>query len=406
MKKDELQIIPPDPTTHTTEMLEMCAKVFSPGMGYFVAHKWSRDAYVLNSHYDWNASSIGLIDGRIVTHWGIWDYTMRIGAARVRVGGVGYVSTHGDFRRRGLMTRTAQASIDRMRKLDYDMSMLFGISRFYERLGYVLAWPSVRYSFEMKDLPTDKPRHRLYKFSPGPREDLDQLYNRENATRTGTAVKPTFLRNQWPDRWLGYLWKGRGGKVAGYVIVSRRERTDDLECIECCGDDAEIMLVLATLARRWRCRNLHFGGLHYHHPLRKRIARMTCWARVRHYAVGDGGPMICTINLKSTLTKMEKELSRRLKNSNLASWRGRVLVSDAREKVSLVIDRSRVKIAAPTKSKHRIAGGSEVAQLLIGSDEPSEVIEGGRMKLTGDAAELVEVLFPNQHPMLDSWDRY
>lgn len=405
MKKNELQIISPDPTVHTDEMLDMCAKVFSPGSGYFAMHKWSRDSYVLNSRYDWNASSIGLIDDRIVTHYGIWDYTMRIGAARVRVGGVGYVATHGDFRKRGLMSQTVQASIDRMREMNYDMSMLFGIGGFYERFGYVLAWSSVKYSFEIKDLPTDKPKHRISKFSPEPREDLDRLYNRENATRTGTAVKPTFLRNQHPDSWVGYLWKDRDGKVAGYVIVSH-QRADDMECIECCGDDAEILLVLATLARRWHCRNLHFSTLHYNHPLRKRIERMTCWERARHYAVGDGGPMILTVNLKSTLIKMEKELSRRLKNSNLADWRGRLLVSDAREKVSLVIDRSQVRVAAPVKSKHKIIGGNELARLLIGSEEPAEVIEAGRMKLTGDAAALVEVLFPNQHPMLNKWDRY
>ena len=401
MKEDELQVIPPDPVKHTDEMFDMCSKVFSRGGGYFHIRHWCEDSYVINSHYDWDASRIGLIDGRIVTHWGAWNYTMRIGTARVKTSGPGLVATHADYRRRGLMVRTAQASIERMRELSYDMSIISGIAGFYDQFGYAIAWAQVNYTIEAHNLPTDKPRHRLHKFAPRHREDLARLYNRENATRTGTAVRPTYLRNQKPDRWVGYLWKDRTDKPVGYVIVARAH--EDLECVECCGDDAEILAVLTTLTRRWHCKHLCFGRLHYHHPLRKRIVRGVCMVRTRH--LPSGGVMVRTINLKSTLTKMEKELSRRLKNSNLSGWRGSILLSDAREKVSLVIDRSCVKVAAPARSKHRIAVDNELGRLLVGGDEPGEVVEVGRMKLTGDAFMLVEALFPNQHPMLDAWDQ-
>ena len=56
-----------------------------------------------------------------------------------------------------------------------------------------------------------------------------------------------------------------------------------------------------------------------------------------------------TIDLPSALDKMCGELSRRLANSHMSTWRGDLLVSDPRQKVTLVIDRSKVKLAAPSR---------------------------------------------------------
>jgi hypothetical protein len=47
-----------------------------------------------------------------------------------------------------------------------------------------------------------------------------------------------------------------------------------------------------------------------------------------------------------------------------------------------------------------------VARLLLGSDAPLEVCDAGKLRLTGDAARLVPVLFPAQHPQLTLADRF
>lgn len=401
-KSEGLQIVPPDPKKHLPEMFEMCSQVFSQGMGYYGCYNWCNDAYIMNSNYDWKSSCIGIMDGKIVTHFGIWDYDMRIGSARVRTGGVGLVATHGNYRKRGLMAVTTRASLDLMTRNGYDVSFLFGISGFYHQFRYVAGWNNVDYTIEIHHMPKDKPQHRVHSFAPRHRDDLAQLYNRENATRTGTAVRPTYLRPQWPDKWQGFLWKD-ADKVVGYVVVSRGN--DTLEVLDCVGDDKETLAILGMLLQRFHLKNLHFGGLHYDNPLRKRITRQSySWSRTTY--LNNGGPMICTLNLKSTLTKMAGELSRRLKRSYLADWRGSLLIADDREKVSLAIDRSRVKVAPPAKTSHRITGGPYIAQFLLGTHDPSETIEIGNIKLAGDAPRLVEVLFPNKHPSLAPWDHY
>jgi predicted N-acetyltransferase YhbS len=410
MNADALTVIAPDRRKHGEEICDLCAKAFS-GSGYYYVRDCSRHGHILGSHYDWSASRIGLIDGRVVTHWGVWDYRMRIGAARVRVGGIGSVATDGDFRKRGLMAQTAGVSVAAMRELGYDLSILFGIDDFYYRFGYVRAWSDTTFTVALKDLPTGRPGVRVRRFRPFERSDITAIYNRENAAATGTAVKPTYPRYMYPRLAEGRLWTDARGRAIGYVVFLPKGNL--IECVEAGGDIEQILRVLAALARQAGRQDVQFTAFPDSSPLIRRIRLGNCRAETHHRRCG--GPMICTINLASTLEKTAPELGRRLRGSLLADWRGRLLIADSREAATLAVDRSRISVLrkrglganrGTARAAHAIRGGDAVAQLLIGSDEPGAVIEAAAMTTTGDAAELARALFPNQHPQLSLRDRF
>ena len=404
MKKreaDKLQFRAPDKRKDADELFDLLGKVFS-GAGYYRFRDECREHYVNHSHYDWNASRVGMLAGRIVTHYGVWGYRMRIGTARVRVGGIGAVATDGDFRKRGFMRRTIQATFDAMHECGYDMTMLFGLRNFYHKFGYVRAWPAREYVVRVEDLPTERPQIKPRKLRSFARDDLAALYNREYARLTGTAVRPTYRSSVRRKDWEHYGWADARGRTVGYVTCHRRH--DKLWCYETCGDVEQALRVLGTLARRWGYREMRFHSVHNDHPLVKRLRRGTCSAETHYHT--SGGAMIRTIKLKSALRRMQRELSRRLKRSPLAGWRGKLLVADAREKALLAVNRGRVSVVPPAKTRHAIRGGEEIVQLLIGTDEPEETIESAGIRLTGEARELVKVLFPAQHPMLSPWDGY
>jgi len=396
-----LTLLAPDRRRHGDEICDFVAKVFS-GNGYYAFRRFCRRGYVLGSHYDWAASRIGLLDGRIVAHWGVWDYQMRIGAARVRAGGIGIVGTDGDLRKRGLMARTARASLAAMRALGYDLSILFGIEEFYHRFGYVRAWSDTTWTVRLADLPKERPTLRPKRFTPVRRDDISRLYNREYAAATGTVVKPTYGRGMYPRPSIGYLWSDARGRPAGYVIVFRKGA--QIECIEACGDAGECLRVLAALGRRWGAQEIQFSTFSDAWPLIRRLSQGTCRAETRH--VRSGGPMVATINLGRTLGHMAGELERRLRESPMTDWRGNLLVAGGRDSATLAIARSRVTVSSGGRgAAHAVRGGDHVAQLLIGADDPREIAEAGRMKVTGDAGRLLGVLFPAQHPQLSLRDR-
>ena len=185
---DNFVVMAPDPKRHAAAVLDLISKTFG---GYFAFHQRSREVYVLHSHYDWASSRIGVVGEQVVSHFGVWDYQMRIGLARVRTGGIGAVSTHGDYRKHGYMDKTARDAVEAMRAAGYDMSVLFGIWNFYDRFGYTRAWSETIYKCQRGDLTKERPAHKLRRFVMSPREDVAELHNQWFATATGTAVRPT-----------------------------------------------------------------------------------------------------------------------------------------------------------------------------------------------------------------------
>jgi len=399
--RDALEIVAPDRRRHAEDLIDLVAKVFG-GNNFYRFRDYCRRGYILNSHYDWDVSRIGLLDGRIVTHYGVWGYRMRIGTAEVRTAGIGAVATDGDLRKRGLMAPTARASVGAMRAAGYDFSILFGIDDFYYRFGYVRAWSDTVYVVKTADLPAGRPASRLHRFAPRDRDDLRRIYEREHAGMTGTAVRPTYPRDAHPGRYEGHLWTDAKGRTAGYVLTGRLGAA--FECVEAGGDIEESLRVVAALARRAGADEVRFATFPHASGIARRLRRGNCRAETHHRR--RGGCMVRTVNLAAALEKMRGELGRRLRASRLAGWRGNLLLCDAREKVTLAIDRSRVRVAPPARSKHAIRGGDAVAQLLIGTEDPGEVAEMAGMRLAGDARQLAAVLFPSQHPALCQWDRY
>jgi len=402
----QLQVIAPDPRVHRDTLIDLVAKCFADETwGYYELREACRRVYVRHSHYDWEASRIGLLGDRLVAHFGVWKYQMRIGAARVQVGGVGAVATDGDFRKRGYMDLTTRASLDAMWSLGYDMTILFGVDHLYHRYGYVRAWTNTNYFVPTGDLPKEPPDGRVQRFAVRPRPDLAALYNVCYAEATGTAVRPTFLRADpsWQGNTEGYLWK-RDGAPAGYVFLTRRG--NQLRCIEYVGDATQALRVVAALARKWNCAEVQFETIPPNSELVTLLCRGTCRSE-SHYR-RNGGSLVRLVNLASTLQKMEGELSHRLQASPLAGWRGEFALSGSREQATLTIGDGRVIASAREcrSPKHAIRGGDELVQLLLGTDDPAEVIAAGGMEATGDAARLAEVLFPARQPQLSRLDRF
>ncbi len=291
-----------------------------------------------------------------------------------------------------------------MYELGYDMTRLGGIPKFYDRFGYVRGWSETSYFVKADELPA-RSGVRTKKFKVRHREDLARLYNRQYARTTGTAVRPTFLVHALAvHRWEGHMWTDPGGEPSGYVVVKKADDGDLLKCCEYVGDAETALGVIAKLARRRKCSGVEFNSIPYASELARRLRGGNCRAEV-HYR-RCAGSLIRTVNLRAAISKLCGEFSRRVKNSPFGSWRGNLLVCDAREEVTVAIDRGRVHVAPPKATKHTIRGGEEVAQLVLGTETPQETVRAAGMRLTGDAKYLVEVLFPDQHPTLSFADRF
>ena len=88
------------------------------------------------------------------------------------------------------------------------------------------------------------------------------------------------------------------------------------------------------------------------------------------------------------------------------NWRGILLLESEDQSACLKIDNGKVSVVAQSESEHTIKGGFALARLVIGSDDPDEIIRQDHIACSGDAAELASVLFPNLHPVMSHFDEY
>jgi hypothetical protein len=426
---DLLDVIAPDRKLHGPGVYDLASKVFSGEDQYFQANdELCRVFGNPRNGLDWNASRVALDpQGQVLANFTVWDYRTNVGRARLRTGGIGCVCCHGKWRKQGVVSRLAESSLWAMEERGYDLSILFGIPDFYHKFGYVRAWSETGYELkraELADFPSPGPLHR---FSLGESDEAAKLYNRIHGRLSGTARRPK-IRVHFSDVYPSYGWLDSSGALRGYIRATVKEGKDELLCLEAVGDVAEIKGALFRLARSKNCRRVRLLSLPERHPLLVDLRRGNCKRTTEFSRRGEA--MVTVVNLESCLRKMEGELSARLRTSELAKWRGEFLLDQHGERVLLGITKNGVKVKGADSKRarnlarafgeavpsdigtlagpfpHQLQGGDQMAQLILGSDEPEEIVVAGKMRLRGDARRLLPVLFPNLHPNLSTWDRY
>ncbi|RPI64143.1 MAG: GNAT family N-acetyltransferase [Planctomycetaceae bacterium] len=400
MTNTDLKVIAPT-RKHLPELVDLSAKVFS-GSGYYRMRDHCLKGYLKDSHYDWNVSRIGIADGRIITHFGVWDFQMRVGLADLRTAGVGLVATDNDYRNRGLLSKTARPSIAAMLQAGYDISLLYGKENLYHRYNYVRSWADVSYIIQTADLP-DKKVAGIKRFKLVYDQRRADLYNRWHAGLSGTAVRPTYPLAGSPLDFQGYQWMDARGGLAGYVVVMPdKGNAARLICIDSAGEPTEILRAVGQLARKLNCNNVRFKSMHERSRLAGIIRRGNVFVEQNYRR--NGGPMARTINLKSCLTKIAPELSRRLEDSALADLAGRLGLSDGMDKVTLDIAKGHVTVSDADAGTNTIIANDAAVQFLLGTADAAEIIESNNIETTSQAKQLAKVLFPAQQPILSGWD--
>lgn len=218
-----LEIIAPDPATDGEEIYSLFELAEQPD-----AFQW-RAGRLAHSHVDWQTSRIATLRpseqtgdntaAEVIAAINVYDITMRVGTARVRTAGFNCEVTHPDHadQRSTLIDRMVTSSLAAMREAGYDLAVSFDDEAFWLQQGFVLGWRALQWRVAVADLPVAPVALHLQRFASNHRDDLAQLYNQSHATLTGTAERPTYLRNKHPEMFRGWYWTDSQGKPAGYI---------------------------------------------------------------------------------------------------------------------------------------------------------------------------------------------
>ena len=350
-------------------------------------------------------------DGAPLAHVRICHRVMRLGAARVRVGGIGDVCTHPFHRKRGLTRRLFTHCVGFMGDEKYDLSILWGIGNFYDKFGYVVALTDGTLQCRRRQVACIRGPYRGRRGKLADAEAIRRLFEADLAIRDGGMERPDdhWLTRNLRRKAIRVVADPRGRLRAYYesspdgdalvlheVSVGRRP------------DEATVRSVVADMvkvAKTHEKPNLRFA-LPPTHPLGRFVRADGC--EIRRYIGHRGGAMARVTNLHALCACMAPEWQRLLAASPVADWTGRLRLKTDIGTIDLAIDGGTL-VPGPPKGRASAtiaADQGKLTRLVLGFHTPETSVFLGEARITRAAMPLAQALFPQRDLLISGADHF
>src|SRR5215208_6694666 len=405
---------------------------------------------VIVNHPSGTSDIVLQLHGRQISRVVIVPMVMRIGAAVVRMDGIGGVSTEEEFRNRGYSRRVMETAVQQMRQGDAALSTLFGIEDFYQKFGYETTGPEYTVVVPLADAgaPT-RSLPRGWRFRPLTVDDMPavmRLYHANTRRATGALVRldagddpseTKRLAGVNPDaRKIGLrAWNrlqgiavepgedacrvlvDQSGRIGAYAWfganwwmgVRRRDLPGAFHIAEGMARDAEVADTLLVACRTWAEEAGSDGdGI----ALAISAEGPVAWA-----AAYEGGQMLGVytrggnfmgrvLDLGRLLRLLQPELAARVRSARLP-FQGRLTFRTDEDEAAIVIRDDDVQVDG------RASGGlvvelpqTALARLCLGGFDPADVLARLPNPPDREVKAVLRALFPRRMPHIYPMDRF
>ncbi len=362
-----------------------------------------------------------ILNGKVVSWLLINDLKMRIGSALVRVGGIGGVGTLKSHRKRGYSRLCLERAVKAMREQGYDMSLLFGISDYYDKWGFASVMPEPRLTVT-QDRAGERNRTKGQKVVAFNKQahgrTVLSIYAENNRGRSTSLARPSL--NKWRPFSLGSYWDIKAeafvvtdgsGRLLGYAAYDKKDKKKQgggFKVTEIGYRDPEVFSALtdqlARLAAKRREENLVFH-LPLDHLYAEYLQRYGAVQQLTFFRSAEG--MAKIIILKKTLNKCAGEFSRRLKDSALGQAAFVLGIHTDIGDVTLEARYGQVNIVDGARGAMQVTIPQNLlTQLLLGYRSVEEVTCRCGVEIPTKARVVMRTLFPRGWAYLWQADRF
>ncbi|MCL6476671.1 MAG: GNAT family N-acetyltransferase [Firmicutes bacterium] len=367
------------------------------------------------------------MNGEQASECWIIPFYIRVGAAVLRMDGIGGVATKPEHRMKGYARRVMQAAVEHMSQGDACITMLYGIPDFYHRFGYVTAGPE--YLVFLWNLQKDIPLPvgwSYREFTPQDLPTVQRIYEHQTAQATGTAVRSPDGRvwqqllkvpGSYPNDecWVavdpqgavkGYAWRARWCWSVRDIL--EREYDSSLvfgEVLAECPAAADTLLVLCR--RRAQEEDKREALLAV--PPDSVVARAARYqdARFEQVHQANGGSMVRVLDVQRLARSMEPEWSRLVQPAN---WTGRIWLTLRTElgAATLRIAPGEVRVTDEAGEPHAVIDLPQgtLARLVCGLAPAEDLCARLPTPQPDNVNQLLRVLFPMRFQHMYLPDRY
>jgi len=353
-----------------------------------------------------------VVDSRVVSWLTVIDYRMRVGSSNVKMGAIAEVETKRRFRKKGYMRALMEDTVRYMRNRGDVMSVVFGISDFYYRFGYVSCIPSrslsvyTRVAEKAGDSDQNR-RFRVRKARKADREKLLSIYDHNTKGRMCTLVRDV-------DYFLGYAKVGQEAAVVedgrrrllGYVVHNRNDR--DLRVAEVAAVTPDVYPVLmkrlASVAIKRRVGNFTLD-LTPDDPFAEFCHRQGCqWTRKYHK---NAHTMMQVIDQQRLFRAMRRDLERRVRHSEYANRLARLTLKTELGQTTFKLAKGHLEVASGGRRGKTIElPEGQLTQLVVGYRSAGDVLDAAGVRADERSCRLLAILFPLGHPRIWNGDRF
>lgn len=351
-------------------------------------------------------------DGETLSRLSVRDCLIWLVGTQVRMGGVGGVRTERQHRMKGHSRRLMEDTVEYMTGLGQDVSMLFGISDFYDKVGFVPCLPEHEAHIATRDAERAAEGAGSYTTRPVRPDDhpfIVALYNEDNRHRAAALVRDEehfagFRKgSSYHTRAAAILFEGEGGRRLAYAVYDDNQAEVRVTEVNATDRAAfwSILYEFAKMAVERRCGHieLHMAA---DHPFLRFARRYGC--RLQTDFPRMGGGMMRLLNQDALFEKLHPALERRLARSAFA---------DRPVTLGLETDLGHTELrfnggtATDSAASALVKlGQGKLTQLLVGYRAADDVLGDPDVEAQGDAEALLKVLFEGQRPYVWQADRF
>ena len=374
---------------------------------FFDALHWLETCGVGYPGFQREHTRIALWHGELAGALRVTTHTIRIGEARLKTGGLGWITTESRHRHRGVARELMCDTLNYLKGQQYHLSMLFGIPNFYHRFGFVSSL--AEYAALVPVTEEVMVPHAPYRTRPGKPGDIQaiqKIHYADDAEVACSHVRSSaHITNKW-EHWKSVrVLTDEVGKVLAYFLPHRLE--DEILVEESGVSDRSwcgaVTHAAAAMAMEECVSKIRFAGPPTH-PLIQYLHQYKSTHEMRIHR--DEGGMMAFVNLGEALESMIPEWESRLLRS---------AVRDVRTEFTLLIERKPYRVRANrgavdidgTNGKNKVSlTPQELIHLLTGYGFLPEILELKRRMLTPPARAFLEAVFPTRTPYVWAVDRF
>ncbi|MBN2310816.1 MAG: GNAT family N-acetyltransferase [Candidatus Hydrogenedentes bacterium] len=402
----DIAIKPAESNDELRMVHDLLAQVHSGG-DYSSALRWLETTGTHYPAFLREHTRIATIKNEVVGGLRLITDTIRLGEARLKMGGIGWVTTAERHRGKGICRLLMDDILAYMREHKYHVSLLFGIPDFYHKFGYVTTLADYSIVMNATEALTFE---RPFRSRPARHGDIPAIRKIHDANDRGVAC--SILRSAahfacradtaTPFQAL----IDEQGKVIAYYSFSVQDdhvRVDEVGVAEP-GLCAAVVGTTAAIAE-----DKSLGHIRFHVPPPHPFARYLLQFKSRHEMRidRDADGMMAFIDLGECLELMIPEWENLLARSTTAAYRTEfTLLVDTAGPYRIRVNRGAVDVARVSGSNKISVTPHELMHLVTGYRYPDDILDSRHRFISCDTRLLFTTLFPKRCPYVWRFDRF